>query len=53
MDKHHWRHNLHACTWAEFRGLVLKFAPQYIYIHTNLYSAKNRENESEALTQDD
>jgi len=32
MDKHHWRHNLHACTWAEFRGLVLNFAPQYIYI---------------------
>jgi len=23
------------------------------YIHTNLYSAKNRENESEALAQDD
>jgi len=25
----------------------------YIHIHTNLYSAKNRENESEALAQDD
>ena len=24
-----------------------------LYIHTNLYSAKNRENESEALAQDD
>jgi len=23
------------------------------YVHTNLYSAKNRENESEALAQDD
>jgi len=25
----------------------------HTYIHTNLYSAKNRENESEALAQDD
>jgi len=25
----------------------------HIYIHTNLYSTKNRENESEALAQDD
>jgi len=31
----------------------LCFERQHTYIHTNLYSAKNRENESEALAQDD
>jgi len=29
------------------------FETQCTYIHTNLYSAKNRENESEALAQND
>ena len=33
--------------------LFSKFAYIYTYIHTNLYSAKNCENESEALAQDD
>jgi len=34
-------------------GLLSGMTYIHTYIHTNLYSAKNRENESEALAQDD
>jgi len=33
--------------------LFLSRSGEHTYIHTNLHSAKNRENESDALAQDD
>jgi len=38
---------------AKMRLALFGHAHTYMYIHTNLYSGKNRENESEALAQDD
>jgi len=37
----------------EYRTFQSNRILSYTYIHANLYSAKNRENESEALAQDD
>ena len=41
--------NLHSCTFI----YIYLYIHTYIHIHTNLCSIKHRENESEALAQDD
>ena len=56
-----WRDSLHvtcgltACTPGSAPGPTLgnEYGKTLLFTFTNLYSAKNRENESEALAQDD
>ena len=44
---------LNFCSCPVQLTLSVWFLKVFTYIHTNLYSAKNRENESEVLAQDD